>query len=174
MKHTLLTFALLFISFFVMQAQNNESLQNSESLEIGIESQIEPQIDSSYYGINIFSLVSHSADDEGVVKINQSSDVSKAMERYIANNKTKKISGWRVRIYFDNAQNSRVQSENIARSFAAEYPRIRVYRSHVSPYFKVTVGDFRTKFEAQQFSNKIKGQYPSVFLVRENINYPSL
>lgn len=173
MRQTIFTLLLLFVASG-LYAQNIETVQPVEPVALGEESQLEPQIDSSFFGINIFSLVSHSGEGEGVVKINQSSDVSDAMDRYITNNKTKKISGWRVRIYFDNAQNSRVQSENIAKSFAAEYPRIRVYRSHVSPYFKVTVGDFRTKFEAQQFSNKIKGKYPSVFLVRENINYPSL
>lgn len=134
----------------------------------------EVQIDSTFFGINIFSLVGHSGKDEGSVKINQSSDVVNGMSRYIARNENKQMSGWRVRIYFDNNQNARTQSEAIAREFSAAYPRIQVYRNHVSPYFKVTVGNFRTKYEAQQFANQIKNQYPSVFLVKENMKYPSL
>jgi hypothetical protein len=67
-----------------------------------------------------------------------------------------------------------VRSEAIANQFVKEFPHIRVYLSHVNPYFKVTVGDFRTKYEAQRFAAQISGRYPSVFIVREQIGYPNV
>ena len=50
-----------------------------------------------------------------------------------------------------------------------------MYRSHVSPYFKVTVGDFRTRVDAQRFASRLtnSGAYRTVFVVKEQINYPS-
>lgn len=167
MKKIVLLFAICLFSVALSAQENIISATEEVSLT-------ESQIDSSFYGINIFSLVSHSESDEGTVKISQSSDVLSGMDKHITANKSKKINGWRIRIYFDNNQNARSQSETIAKNFANEYPGVGVYRSHVSPYFKVTVGDFRTKYEAQRFSNTIKSKYPSVFLVRETITYPSL
>ena len=46
------------------------------------------------------------------------------------------------------------------------------YRSYVNPYFKVTVGDFRTRSEAMQLLMEIKSDFPAAFIVKENINYP--
>ena len=53
-----------------------------------------------------------------------------------------------------------------------QYNDVAAYRSYVNPYFKVTVGDFRTKSEAMQLLQKIRGAFPSAFIVKENINYP--
>lgn len=129
------------------------------------------QLDSSLLGCDIFSLLQDSRNG-GEISISQSINVKNALYNQIQANSSRKIQGYRVRIYFDNGKNARNQSEYIARTFAESYPEQRVYRSHVSPYFKVTVGDFRTKTEAQIFAQSISGRYPSVFLVKEAINYP--
>jgi len=131
-----------------------------------------PLIDSTLVGRNMMDIISSGG--KGDITINQSSDISNAYEKHIRTNSERKISGYRVRIYFDNNQNARQESQKVAREFAAEHPSVRVYQSHVSPYFKVTVGDFRTKADAQQFAKSISGRYPSVFLVKENINYPEI
>ena len=85
-----------------------------------------------------------------------------------------KMQGYRVRIFFDSDRTARSRSEAIAAGFSERYPEIPVYRSHVSPYFKVTVGDFRTRDEAQRFASKLtnSGAYRYVFVVKEQINYP--
>ncbi|MBQ0024574.1 MAG: SPOR domain-containing protein [Bacteroidales bacterium] len=127
-------------------------------------------IDSSYCNVYIMDLLN--SDFGGEVTVNQSAAIEKALRNQIAENSSRKIKGYRVRIFFDNGKNARNQSAYIADSFAQEYPQHRVYRSHVSPYFNVTVGDFRTKKDAQLFANSIIGRYPSVFLVKEDINYP--
>lgn len=123
-----------------------------------------PVLDSSLIGVNVFS----------VVEVNQPDEVRNAFHRYVENNKERKLSGYRVRIFFDNSQDARARSEEIAREFAAEHPSIKVYRSHISPYFKVTVGDFRSKIEATAFAKSISDRYTSVFLVKENIQYPEI
>ena len=51
------------------------------------------------------------------------------------------------------------KSEAIAAGFSERYPGVKVYRKHESPYFKVTVGDFRTRADAQRFAvHKKNGQ----------------
>lgn len=119
-------------------------------------------MDESLSGKNIFS----------IVPVHQSQAISTAMNNKVARNKAKRLTGYRVRIFFDNKQNSRGASEAAVARFRAAYPGHGTYRSFVNPYFKVTVGDFRTKSEAMQLMNAIKGDFPAAFVIKEQINYP--
>jgi Sporulation related domain. len=132
-----------------------------------------PDVDSVLAGRDLMSVVLSSEAGSGKVTIEQPAAVKKGLTNHISNNSSIKIRGYRVRIYFDNAQNARNVSQSVAASFSAMYPGMAVYRTHESPYFKVTVGNFRTRHDAQRFANAIRGTYPSVFLVRETISYPS-
>jgi len=87
---------------------------------------------------------------------------------------SQKMQGFRVRIFFDNKQTARAESETIASSFMALYPQTAVYRIYENPYFKVTVGDFRTRSEAMRFMLEVRKTYPQAFITREAIAYPSL
>ena len=101
-----------------------------------------------------------------------SDSLSLAMDKQVDRNQGRNanVTGYKLRIYFDNAQNARIKSEMIVDTFSYYYPNIPVYRSYVNPYFKVTVGNFRTKTDAMRFMDAIKHQYPTVFLVREPIS----
>lgn len=166
----LLAAAVLFLSGVKLSAQNSTEVL---VVDTAANFSAAPLVDSTLVGADIFNLIDE-VDTDNSVKINQSPEISAALKQQISKNSGRKITGYRVRIYFNNAQNARGQSQYVAQSFAGAYPHIRVYRSHVSPYFKVTVGDFRTKSEAQRFANEISGQYPSVFIVKEIINFPDV
>ena len=127
------------------------------------------QMDTTLAGKNIFSLLNSG---KGTVTVVQPEKVRSGMAKHIEDNKTEKISGYRVRIYFDNKQNSRGASEEAQRRFQANHPGIMAYRSFVNPFFKVTVGDFRTRSEAIQLMQEISREFPAAFIVKENINYP--
>ena len=134
-----------------------------------------PAVDSTLAGQNIFKMLGNNsvvAGREGKVVIDQSQALSSAMNSHIARNSGKRMVGYRVRIFFDNSKDARTRSENIAGGFKSQHPGIAVYREYENPYFKVTVGDFRTKEDARRFLAGIKGAYPSGFIVREKINYP--
>lgn len=104
----------------------------------------------------------------GQVLSSDSLDV--AMKQYIKKNRSRNVSVYRLRIFFDNKQTARNVSEQVSMAFSEAYPDIPVFRGYTNPYFKVTVGNFRTKSEAMKFLNMIKGQYPSVFLVKETFS----
>lgn len=90
-----------------------------------------------------------------------------AMEKYVEKNKSRTINGYRLRIFFDNSQNARTVSEQILVDFVARYPEVPIFRIYDNPYWRVTVGSFRTKSEANKFKSEISKIYPTVFLVRE-------
>lgn len=104
--------------------------------------------------------------------VHQSKDIADAFRSHVSRNQARVVSGYRVRIFFDNSQSSRSVSEATLSAFRSRYPGYAAYRSYVNPYFKVTVGDFRTRSEAMQLLQLIKPSYPSAFIVKENINYP--
>lgn len=131
-----------------------------------------PAVDSTLVGKSVFNILSSQA--AGITNIHQSQAIVDAMKAHFAENPSRKISGYRVRIYFDNSQNARNASEAALNSFREMHPSVPAYRSYQNPFFKVTAGDFRTKSEAMAFLQKVKGMFPASFVVKENINYPSV
>lgn len=124
-------------------------------------------VDTTIRG-NIFAIM---PDD---VAVHQESAIRDAVNAKTDKNSSKMQHGFRVRIYFDNRRDARGRSSAIYSSFQSRYPGIPAYRDFDAPFFKVTVGDFRTKADALAFLEMIKGEYPSAFLVREDFKYPSL
>jgi hypothetical protein len=124
------------------------------------------QVDSTLIGRNILSVMGSG------VTVNQSQAMRSAFSNYVSNNASKKLTGYRIRVYFDNGQNARNRSEAIARSISAAYPGMGVYRTFESPNYKVSVGDFRTKDEALKVFHSLKATYSTALLLKETINYP--
>jgi hypothetical protein len=124
------------------------------------------QVDSTLMGRSILSVLGPG------VTVNQSRTMRSALDSYVSNNAAKKLSGFRIRVFFDNGQSARTRSESIARSISNGFPGIGVYRTFESPNFKVCVGDFRTKDEALKVYHALKATYPTAIILKETINYP--
>ena len=124
------------------------------------------RMDSTLVGRNILSVLGPGAE------VNQSPAVQQALADYVKANGKKPVTGYRIRVFYDNSPQARVRSESIEQYIRRQFPEVGVYRSFVSPNYKVTVGDFRTKEEALRIYNALKGTYPTAFIIKENINYP--
>ena len=124
------------------------------------------QVDSTLMGRSILSVLGSG------VTVNQSRSMRSAFDNYVSNNAGKKLSGYRIRVYFDNGQSARTRSEAIARSVSNAFPGIGVYRTFESPNYKVTVGDFRTRDDALKVYHSLKSSYPTAIILKETINYP--
>lgn len=79
--------------------------------------------------------------------------------------------GFRVQINFSQEKNAvdKMQSE-----FAGKYPGTPSYISYKQPYFRISVGDFRSRLQAVDFLNKIRKDYPGAFIVADKIVPPPL
>ena len=124
------------------------------------------QVDSTLVGRSVLSVLGSG------VSVNQSSAMKSAFDSYVSANASKRITGYRIRVYYENNQNARNRSEAIARTISGTYPGIGVYRTFESPHFKVCVGDFRTKDEALKLYHALKSSYPTAIILKETINYP--
>lgn len=130
-------------------------------------------IDSTLVGKDIFlDMPSQAAGADGTVMVSQSELIEQSMRKHVETNSTRTLSGYRVRIFFDNKQSARNESEQTVNRFREMYQEIAVYRTYTNPYFKVTVGDCRTRSEAMHLLSRIKQNFPSAFVVKENIECP--
>lgn len=161
-RHIIALLILLLLPAFVSMAQ-------TETVDT-LAYRHEAVVDSTLVGKNILNLLDDG--NGGGVTLHQSASIQKAFSSQMANNSSRKVSGYRVRIYSDNKQNSRGASEAALNRFKGMYPGLTAYRTYTNPFFKVTVGDFRTKSEAMALLRQIKGSFPTAFIVAETINYP--
>ena len=157
-------FALLILGVPALRAQNIEEEIPSEIEHAGEE----VQVDSTLLGRDIFSAL-----PERVV-VRQSPAVRAALNKQVAANAGKQYNGFRIRLYFASTRMARDESAAVIRRFNALYPHIQAYRSFASPNFKVTAGNFRTRLEAEALLQRIKGDFPDAFIVRERFKYPTI
>lgn len=177
MKKSIIVIAALFAALLSLPLSAQEIREIPEGYEL-VDSLIYRPVevvDTTLAGKDIFMMMPVSEDGEGAnVSINQSPEVADAVRKHIYANRDRTIKGYRVRIFFDNKQTARAESEKILKDFRKAYPEIAVYRVYANPYFKVTVGDFRTRSEAMEMLSRIKYSFPSAFVVKENIDYPAV
>ena len=130
-------------------------------------------VDTLLIGKDVFHVMPlKSRGGKADVEIYQSQDIANALRKQIQSNSKRTMSGYRVRIFFDNKQTARAESEETIKKFESMYHDVKAYRTYANPYFKVTVGDFRTKSEAMELLSRIKREFPSAFVVKENIEFP--
>ena len=77
--------------------------------------------------------------------------------------------GYRIQIYFGGV---RQKATELKLDFNSRYPGVSAYMTYAQPNFKVRVGDYRNRFEAQKFLKEIEGIFPSCFIVPEEVKLP--
>ena len=89
------------------------------------------------------------------------------LSRSANSNNSVSTSGFRVQIF---SGMERVDAYSEQTKFKSLYPGVTSYISYTQPNYRVRVGDFRTRLEAQKFMNDLQKQYTSVFIFAERIN----
>lgn len=169
---------ILFLAALVLSGLNELSAQEivvPEGYELVDSIVYRPAsaVDTSLVGKDIFKFMPKKSEGGAAdVEIFQSDSLMNAMQKHVAANSGRTLSGYRVRIFFDNRQSARVASEETLKRFESLYHDVVAYRTYANPYFKVTVGDFRTKSEAMALLERIRYEFPSAFVVKENISFP--
>ena len=173
------TFILIFISMFILLSTQSVSAQERTVVPEGyvlVDSVVyrpAHAVDTTLAGQDIFRVVKAvTVPGKADVVVNQTPAVEASMRRQVQSNKERTMSGYRVRIFFDNKQTARVESEETLKKFERLYHDVVAYRTYANPYFKVTVGDFRTRSEAVKLLERIRHDFPSAFVVKENISFP--
>lgn len=170
------SFVILIVSVFSVadaHAQERGAVPEGYVLADSVVYRPAAVVDTTLAGKDIFLVMpSKSGPGKSGVTVNQTQDVAAAMRRQVSDNKERTLTGYRVRIFFDNRQTARAESEETMKRFESRYHDVAAYRTYANPYFKVTVGDFRTRSEAMKLLERIRPEFPSAFVVKENISFP--
>ncbi|MCA5005369.1 SPOR domain-containing protein [Sphingobacterium sp. WQ 366] len=77
-----------------------------------------------------------------------------------------KRKGFRVQVY---SGSNRSEAYSMQARFKNQYSDMDTYITYSSPNYRVKVGDFRSRSQANEFMNTIRSQYKSVFVFQEDI-----
>lgn len=121
----------------------------------------------------LFSLALSVSAQSGSVEIIVDPGIDQLVDKHIYLNRHQStLDGWRVQVFFDSGANSKRKANEVLSRFSGQYPEIRAYLSFKEPYYRVRVGDFRTRLEAEGFMKSVKAEYPNAFATADKINPP--
>ena len=81
------------------------------------------------------------------------------------------VEGWRVQIMF---KTKKEEIQQLKITFIKLYPKIPAYLEYDAPYYRVRVGNCRTKLEALKIQRQISKNFPGAYAVPEIINFSQL
>lgn len=81
--------------------------------------------------------------------------------------KALRVKGYRVQIY--NGTNKQ-EADKIKADFVKIYPRVRAYMTFQSPNYRLKVGDFKTKAEADEFANTAARLFRTIMIIPDIVN----
>jgi hypothetical protein len=106
--------------------------------------------------------------NEGRVNIHQDIRITNLMDTLLE--VTPSLEGFRVQLSFGKKE----EVNQIRVSFLQKYPDMGAYVSYMQPNFRLRVGDFRTRMEAEKFRNEILSTYANCYIVKDIIELPKL
>ena len=113
------------------------------------------------------------AQKRGSLHVNQDSRIERLMKRQrdvFAANST--MPGYRVQIFMEIGNDAIAHAEAMKSSFSAAFPELPVYLTYEQPYYRLRVGDFRNRVEAEKYVRLIKPQFNLAFVTADIINPP--
>lgn len=113
---------------------------------------------------------------QGDVRIIRDQRVDEIVKMHTVYNERREneMMGYRVQIYFDAGNNSLERAQTEARTYQLLYPDDTAYVSYSEPYYKVRVGDFRTRLAAEGFLQQIISVYPNAFVIKDRVRLSAI
>ena len=84
------------------------------------------------------------------------------------------IDGYRIQLLMRAGNTALDEANQIKDEFEENYPEINTYVTFREPYYRLRVGDFRTRLEAMEFMEKLKRSYPQAWVIKDKITFPEL
>jgi hypothetical protein len=160
-KYVLLTLTLTIGNVFFLGAQT-DSLDTNSTVGI-IDS-----VSTDSLLVSTDSIVS-----PGTLKVTGDSRLSALIQKHIEVNQDdcpNIIEGYRVQVFSSSGTGSSQKAREARTKFLSFYPGLKAYTDYEAPNFRVRVGDYRTKLEAEKIKKMISQEFPACFIVPDFIN----
>lgn len=111
--------------------------------------------------------------EKRMLRINQSPGVDALINRHIlANASMNGVDGWRIQIYRGGHRTANEDANKVRARFMGDFPELDTYLVFDKPnWFKVKVGNFRTREDAATYFFRIQVRYPDAYLIRDVIAF---
>ncbi|MCE1167303.1 MAG: SPOR domain-containing protein [Sphingobacteriia bacterium] len=107
----------------------------------------------------------------GNVKIIADSRLDTLIVRHVSFNKANtQVNGWRVQIFFESGNNSKSACYKSRDRFLELFPLTGSYITFTEPYYKLRVGDFRSRLDAEAFLQEVITTFPNAYIVQDMVN----
>jgi hypothetical protein len=104
--------------------------------------------------------------------VNNDAYLDTAIQKNIDKNKIANIiDGYRIQLFSGSERNN---ANALKTKFLKLYPETPAYLIYQQPYFKLRVGDYRTKIEAQNIFYKLQDDFGQVIIIPDKINLPKI
>lgn len=117
-----------------------------------------------------------SAQTRGKVEVDKNPKVDSLIGNYLLGGKSgsgnaTSSDGFRVQIFSGSSRKSAYAAQA---KFLDKYPAVPTYVTYREPNFKVHVGDYRSRLEAEKMMDDLKDYFAGLFIIEEKINLPKL
>ena len=82
------------------------------------------------------------------------------------------IDGYRVQIFMELGNDALHHADSVMAVFKKKYPDVPIYLLFGQPYYRLRVGDFRTRLEAENMYQRLKKRYKNAFVTADRIELP--
>jgi len=111
------------------------------------------------------------AGGEGQVRITADSLLVENYYKLLTqNSKVSGVPGYRIRIFSESGIGAKEEQQRIRARFLSLFPDVDAYYRYDEPYFKVYVGDCRTKSEALKLYDRVEKDFANPILVEDYIH----
>lgn len=126
------------------------------------------------FSVSVFSIQAQYIENKTVI-INSDPRIEQLLDLHIAyNNEFPFIEGYRIQLMMQSGNNALEQADEIKKEFEEINPQIDTYVTFREPYYRLRVGDFRTRLEAMEFLENIRRKYPQAWVIKDKITFPDL
>ncbi|MBZ0241776.1 MAG: SPOR domain-containing protein [Bacteroidales bacterium] len=117
----------------------------------------------------------HEYGNEGVINITQDARIDSLMVLHKQLREAdSRFEGYRIQLFMEAGNDAVQRAEEFIQEFEDEYPEWPAYLSFGQPYYRVRIGNFRTRLEAEGALNSLKRQFRQAFITSDMIEPPEL
>ena len=99
--------------------------------------------------------------------VKQDEKIASLVEKYIHYNAKKEFAeGYRLQIMYTDVRDEAYKSKG---AMYKEFPDLASYVEYEQPYYKLRLGDFKTRLEATYYLQQVTPIYPGAFIVKDKI-----
>jgi hypothetical protein len=101
--------------------------------------------------------------------------ITDLLQLHIAYNTTFPVMpGYRIQLFMESGNTALEKAEKVVEKFEDKHDNVPAYITFGEPYYRVRIGDFRTRLEAIKFLDQIQRSYPQAWVVKDKIYFPIL